>query len=63
MGKGAVDETLPNYGGVYAGDASNAGVQERIEAADLLLTIGSVKSDFNTGEFSNGYAGFKSFYR
>ena len=50
MGKGAVDETLSNYGGVYAGDASNAGVQNRVESADLLLTIGSVKSDFNTGE-------------
>ena len=50
MGKGAVDETLSNYGGVYAGDASNAGVQDRVESADLLLTIGSVKSDFNTGE-------------
>lgn len=52
MGKGAVDETLPNFGGVYAGDASNPGVQERVEAADLLLTIGSVKSDFNTAGFS-----------
>lgn len=52
MGKGAVDETLPNYGGVYAGDASNPGVQERVESADLLLTIGQVKSDFNTAGFS-----------
>ena len=52
MGKGAVDETLPNYGGVYAGAGSNPGVQDRVENADLLLTIGSVKSDFNTGGFS-----------
>lgn len=52
MGKGAVDETLSNYGGVYAGDASNPGVQQRVESADLLLTIGSVKSDFNSGGFS-----------
>src|SRR6201999_2811573 len=42
MGKGAVDETIPTFGGVYAGDASNPGVQERVEGADLLLTIGSV---------------------
>jgi pyruvate decarboxylase len=52
MGKGAVDETLPNYGGVYAGDGSNPGVQERVESADLLLTIGQVKSDFNTAGFT-----------
>ncbi|EXJ85120.1 pyruvate decarboxylase [Capronia epimyces CBS 606.96] len=52
MGKGAVDETLPTFGGVYAGDGSNPGVQERVESADLLLTIGSVKSDFNTAGFT-----------
>ena len=52
MGKGAVDETIPQFGGVYAGDGSNAGVQERVEASDLLITIGSVKSDFNTAGFT-----------
>ncbi|KAF9869257.1 hypothetical protein CkaCkLH20_13274 [Colletotrichum karsti] len=38
MGKGAVNETHPNYGGVYAGDASQPDVKER--------------SDFNTAGFS-----------
>lgn len=52
MGKGAIDETIPTFGGVYAGDGSNPGVQERVEGADLLLTIGSVKSDFNTAGFT-----------
>ncbi|KAK4942482.1 hypothetical protein LTR10_017778 [Elasticomyces elasticus] len=52
MGKGAVDETLPNFGGIYAGDGSNPGVRERVEGADLVLTIGQVKSDFNTAGFS-----------
>jgi pyruvate decarboxylase len=52
MGKGAVDETLPNYGGVYAGSGSNAGVRERVEASDLVVTIGSIKSDFNTAGFT-----------
>lgn len=52
MGKGAVDETLPNYGGVYAGDGSNAGVKERVESSDLILTIGAIKSDFNTAGFT-----------
>lgn len=52
MGKGAVNETLPNYGGVYAGDGSNDGVRERVESADLVLSIGAIKSDFNTAGFT-----------
>lgn len=52
MGKGAVNETLPNYGGVYAGDGSNEGVRERVESSDLVLAIGAIKSDFNTAGFS-----------
>ena len=52
MGKGAVNETLPSYGGVYAGDGSNPGVQDRLESSDLVLTIGAVKSDFNTTGFT-----------
>jgi pyruvate decarboxylase len=52
MGKGAVNETHPNYGGVYAGSGSQPDVQERVEASDLILTIGAIKSDFNTAGFS-----------
>ncbi|PWY84568.1 pyruvate decarboxylase [Aspergillus sclerotioniger CBS 115572] len=52
MGKGAVDETRPNYGGVYAGTGSNAGVREQVESSDLILSIGAIKSDFNTSGFS-----------
>ena len=52
MGKGAVNEALPNYGGVYAGDGSNAGVRERVESSDLILSIGAIKSDFNTAGFT-----------
>ena len=52
MGKGAVDETLPAYGGVYAGTASQPGVAERVESSDLVLTVGALKSDFNTAGFS-----------
>ena len=52
MGKSAVDETLSNYGGVYAGDGSNPGVRERVESSDLVISIGAVKSDFNTAGFT-----------
>ncbi len=52
MGKGAIDETLPTFGGVYAGDGSPKGVKERVESADLVLSIGAIKSDFNTAGFT-----------
>ncbi|QSS52791.1 pyruvate decarboxylase [Histoplasma capsulatum var. duboisii H88] len=52
MGKSAIDETLPNYGGVYAGNGSNPGVKERVESSDLILNIGAIKSDFNTAGFT-----------
>ena len=52
MGKGAINENLPNYGGVYAGNGSNVGVAERVENADLVLSIGAIKSDFNTTGFT-----------
>lgn len=52
MGKSAVDETLPNYGGVYAGDGSSPGVKDHVESSDLILNIGAIKSDFNTTGFT-----------
>jgi len=52
MGKGAIDETLPNFGGVYAGNGSDPAVRERVESSDLILSIGAIKSDFNTTGFS-----------
>ncbi|KAF9891133.1 Pyruvate decarboxylase 1 [Aspergillus nanangensis] len=52
MGKGAVNETHKNYGGVYAGTGSNPGVREQVESSDLILSIGAIKSDFNTTGFT-----------
>ncbi|POR36898.1 Pyruvate decarboxylase [Tolypocladium paradoxum] len=53
MGKGAVNEQLPNYGGVYAGEGSHPPqVRDIVESSDLILTIGALKSDFNTAGFS-----------
>lgn len=52
MGKGAVNESHPNYGGVYAGTASLPEVRDRVESSDLILSIGALKSDFNTAGFS-----------
>lgn len=52
MGKGAIDETHESFGGVYAGDASHPDVKKAVESSDLVLTVGALKSDFNTAGFS-----------
>lgn len=53
MGKGAVNENHSNYGGVYAGSGSHPlAVKDMVESSDLILTIGAIKSDFNTAGFS-----------
>lgn len=53
MGKGAVNETHPNYGGVYAGVGSMPPqARDVVESSDLILAVGALKSDFNTAGFS-----------
>jgi pyruvate decarboxylase len=52
MGKGALNESSPTYGGVYAGTGSHPDIAKRVEASDLVLSIGALKSDFNTTGFS-----------
>lgn len=52
MGKGIVDETHPNYLGVYNGMVSGLGVAAAIEASDFVLVIGSLASDTNSGGFT-----------
>lgn len=53
MGKGSVDETHATFGGVYAGDVSREDVRRRIEGAELVLFVGGLKSDFNSGGFTD----------
>lgn len=53
MGKSAVNEDHPSYGGVYAGDGSHpTKVKDIVESSDLVFAIGGLKSDFNTAGFS-----------
>ncbi|KAJ7474831.1 pyruvate decarboxylase [Mycena latifolia] len=52
MGKTAVAETYERYGGIYMGSITHPDVKEKVESAKLILSIGSLKSDFNTGNFS-----------
>ncbi|KAG6006108.1 hypothetical protein E4U21_007405 [Claviceps maximensis] len=54
MGKSAIDESLDGFGGVYAGEGScPPEVKDIVESSDLILTIGSLKSDFNTTGFTH----------
>lgn len=52
MGKSVVDESLPNFSGVYAGSGSFDDVRAFVEESDLVLAVGILKSDFNTTGFT-----------
>ncbi|KAH9483490.1 Pyruvate decarboxylase [Psilocybe cubensis] len=52
LGKTVVDETSPRYGGVYIGDLSDAEVKKKVESARLVVLIGPLTTDFNSGKFS-----------
>jgi pyruvate decarboxylase/indolepyruvate decarboxylase len=52
MGKALLEETHPQYIGIYNGAVSDNYVQRRIEQADCVLSIGTYLTDFNTGKFS-----------
>ncbi|CCE66346.1 hypothetical protein TPHA_0Q00120 [Tetrapisispora phaffii CBS 4417] len=55
MGKGSIDEQHPRFGGVYVGTLSRPEVKKAVESADLILSVGALLSDFNTGSFSYSY--------
>lgn len=52
MGKGFLNESHPQFIGVYCGDYGWEGVQDRVEQADLIIGFGTLLSDFNTGGFT-----------
>uniref|UniRef100_S0BDX7 Pyruvate decarboxylase n=1 Tax=[Candida] sonorensis TaxID=51926 RepID=S0BDX7_9ASCO len=55
MGKSSFDEENPRFGGVYVGALSSPDVKATVESADLILSVGGLLSDFNTGSFSYEY--------
>ncbi|KAG7439324.1 pyruvate decarboxylase, partial [Guyanagaster necrorhizus] len=52
MGKTAVNESWDRFGGIYVGAISHPEIKEKIESAKLILSLGSLKSDFNSGNFT-----------
>lgn len=55
MGKSAFNEDNPRYSGVYVGALSKPDVRESLENSDLILSIGGLLSDYNTGAFTYHY--------
>ena len=52
MGKGGLDETIPEFAGVHSGAGSLPDVKKALESVDAVIWIGNYPSDFNTGEFT-----------
>ncbi|PVH69456.1 pyruvate decarboxylase [Cadophora sp. DSE1049] len=48
LAQGFVDESLPNFGGLFAGKGSHVGVQDFVEGSDLVLHIGPLDTDVTT---------------
>lgn len=55
MGKSVFAENNPRFGGVYIGSLSSPEVAKVVESSDLVLSVGALLSDFNTGSFTYGY--------
>lgn len=50
--KGIVDETHPNFAGLYAGELSGEYTRHAIEEADVIVTAGVLLTDGTTGGFT-----------
>ncbi|MFF2754428.1 alpha-keto acid decarboxylase family protein [Psychrobacillus sp. NPDC058041] len=51
-GKGAFDETHPNYIGVYVGSCGEETVRNTVENAQCVIAVGLVWADTNTANFT-----------
>ena len=52
LSKGVIEENKPYFNGVYNGKVSFPGVAEGVEGSDLVLNIGPLVSDSNSGGFT-----------
>jgi len=52
MGKTLIDEGYERYGGIYVGSLTGAAIKSKVESAALILSVGALKGDFNTGNFT-----------
>ena len=52
MGKSVLDEQHPNYIGMYDGALMNEEVRNFVEGCDVVLEVGTLLTDFNSGAFT-----------
>ncbi|EAW9077962.1 alpha-keto acid decarboxylase family protein [Salmonella enterica] len=52
MDKGILNETLPEYLGIYCGSLMNEHVREYVESCDCVIRVGALWSESNTGNFT-----------
>lgn len=52
LGKGSIDERHPLFSGVYQGHLSSDAVREDFDNADLVLILGVLPTDIDTGLFT-----------
>lgn len=52
LSHGVIDETHPAYIGIYNGHGSHTGIADAVHASDLVLNIGPLLTDSNTGGFT-----------
>jgi indolepyruvate decarboxylase len=50
--KSVLDETMPQYIGMYDGALMNEDVRAFVEGSDLVIGIGAMLTDFNSGSFT-----------
>lgn len=52
LGKTVLSEHHPQFLGLFEGDRSRPYIRDRVEAADCILHLGALMTDFNTGGFT-----------
>lgn len=52
MDKSVLDERQPGFVGMYDGTLMTEEVKTFVESRDVVLAVGTLATDFNTGEFS-----------
>lgn len=55
MAKGAIDENLPQFSGVYCGSISSPSVREVLDGVDLIIVLGCTLAEFSTSSFHLSY--------
>jgi len=60
LGKGAINEQLPQFIGTYNGKLSHSSVSKIVDSADIILTFGVKLTDSVTGGFTQSFSPSKT---